>query len=103
MPTITAHSWVLYEMKQSKFICGRANFKRREVASLTKIMNLFTILSIIETHGLNPAKIRINVSKEATTMIGTTAQLKAGIELTLEDLFYGMMLPSGNDAAHQIA
>jgi D-alanyl-D-alanine carboxypeptidase len=36
-------------------------------------------------------------------MIGTTAELRVGMELSLEDLFYGMMLPSGNDAAHQIA
>jgi D-alanyl-D-alanine carboxypeptidase len=36
-------------------------------------------------------------------MIGTTAEIKAGIELTLEDLTYGMMLVSGNDAAHQVA
>ena len=36
-------------------------------------------------------------------MIGTTAELKHNIELSLEDLFYGMMLPSGNDAAHQVA
>lgn len=36
-------------------------------------------------------------------MIGTTAELRPGIELSLEDLYFGMMLPSGNDAAHQVA
>jgi hypothetical protein len=36
-------------------------------------------------------------------MIGTTASLKPNIEICLEDLFYGMMLPSGNDAAYQVA
>jgi D-alanyl-D-alanine carboxypeptidase len=36
-------------------------------------------------------------------MDGTTAELKPSMEISLEDLFYGMMLPSGNDAAHQIA
>lgn len=36
-------------------------------------------------------------------MIGTTAELKPNIEISLYDLFYGMMLPSGNDAAHQVA
>lgn len=25
------------------------------------------------------------------------------MELSLKDLFYGMMLPSGNDAAYQVA
>jgi D-alanyl-D-alanine carboxypeptidase len=36
-------------------------------------------------------------------MDGTTAELKPNMEMSLEDLFYGMMLPSGNDAAYQIA
>jgi len=36
-------------------------------------------------------------------MIGTTAGLKKYTILTLQDLIYGMMLPSGNDAAYQIA
>lgn len=66
-------------------------------------MNLITIIKILETHNLVASKIRINVTREACTLIGTTAELKPGIELSLEDLFYGMMLPSGNDAAHQVA
>ncbi len=36
-------------------------------------------------------------------MIGTTANLKFTDVLTLKDLFYGMMLPSGNDAAFALA
>lgn len=34
---------------------------------------------------------------------GTTAQLKHGKWLRLDDLLYGAMLPSGNDAAYLIA
>ena len=29
MPSISAHSWVLYEMKEQKFIYGKNNFKKR--------------------------------------------------------------------------
>ena len=36
-------------------------------------------------------------------MNGTSADLKAGYWITLRDLLYGMMLPSGNDAAHSIS
>ena len=103
MPSITAHSWVLYEMKEERFIYGKSNFKKREIASLTKIMNFYTILYILEERNLVAGKIRINVSKEACMLTGTTAELKAGIEVSLQDLFYGMMLPSGNDAAYQVA
>lgn len=34
---------------------------------------------------------------------GTSAELLANDELSVEDLMYGMMLPSGNDAAQSLA
>ena len=34
---------------------------------------------------------------------GTSARLQAGDVMTLRDMLYGLMLPSGNDAAHCIA
>lgn len=43
------------------------------------------------------------MSEWATTMIGTTASFKKRDVVSLEDLLYAMMLPSGNDAACQIA
>lgn len=36
-------------------------------------------------------------------MIGTTAELRQGAVYSLHDLFFGMMLPSGNDAAYLVA
>lgn len=36
-------------------------------------------------------------------MPGTTAQLQVGDSLTVEELLYGLMLPSGNDAAVALA
>lgn len=45
----------------------------------------------------------VRVSEVASKIIGTTANLKAGTWITLRDLLYGMMLPSGNDAAYVLA
>lgn len=36
-------------------------------------------------------------------MIGTTANLKENTWISIEDLLYGTMLPSGNDAAYTLA
>ena len=66
-------------------------------------MNFVTILELLDIYCLDASKIRIKASKEASYMNGTTAELKVGIQISLEELFYGMMLPSGNDAAYQIA
>ena len=103
MPSVSAHSWVMYEMNTEKKVCGKGTFKRREVASLTKIMNLTTMLHLLEQYTLSSTRIRVLVSKDAASIPGTTADLRTGYELSMEDLFYGMMLPSGNDAAYQVA
>lgn len=66
-------------------------------------MNFTTILSILNEYDLAPSSIKVVVNETASKLIGTTAEIKKGYKLSLEDLFYGMMLPSGNDAAYQIA
>lgn len=45
----------------------------------------------------------VRITDAAAKMIGTTANLKAGTWMTLRDLLYGCMLPSGNDAAYTLA
>lgn len=83
MPSVSAQSWVLYEMREERFLTGRSNFKRREIASLTKIMNLITILQLCEATGIQAQKVRTSVTREATALNGTTAELKIGMELSL--------------------
>lgn len=45
----------------------------------------------------------IRVTKTAAEMIGTSGNLKENFWISLEDLLYGTMLPSGNDAAYTLA
>ena len=45
----------------------------------------------------------VRVTENAARLNGTSACLKAGTWIALGDLFYGAMLPSGNDAAHTLA
>lgn len=42
----------------------------------------------------------MEVSEAASNVIGTRADLIEGDTLTVRQLLYGLMLPSGNDAAH---
>ena len=42
---------------------------------------------------------RIKIMRPVSEIIGTTAKLQNNDILTVEELMYGMMLPSGNDAA----
>lgn len=44
VPNVSAHSWIVYEMNKGKCIHGKRIHKKREMASLTKIMNLITAI-----------------------------------------------------------
>jgi D-alanyl-D-alanine carboxypeptidase (penicillin-binding protein 5/6) len=68
------------------------------IASLTKV---FTAILAIET-----APLETEITTQEADVFGsssTTMGFGAGETFTLEELLYGMMLPSGNDAAHAIA
>lgn len=45
----------------------------------------------------------IKISPNSAALAGTTAELKEGKYIKLFDLYYGAMLPSGNDAAFLLA
>ena len=73
------------------------------MASITKVMTLICALRLISKWKLNIETITLRVSQTAGYLQGTTANLFEGDTIYLEDLLYGMMLPSGNDAAYTIA
>ena len=72
--------------------------KKREMASLTKIMTCFSVCKCIEKYKININR-EIKMSKTASKCSGTSANLKQGDVLKIIDLLFALMLPSGNDAA----
>jgi len=67
------------------------------------MMTLITVIKLVARFNLNPAKTFITVSHAGSRVTGTTANLREGDILSVDQLFYGMMLPSGNDAAYTMA
>ena len=70
---------------------------------MTKIMTSYCVLNLVDrfenisAHAGLGSKIKI--MRPVSEVIGTTAKLQPNDILTIEELMYGMMLPSGNDAA----
>ncbi len=93
---ISAESCVVINAETKEIIYEKNAFKKRSMASTTKIM---TSILAIESGKLDD---RVTVTANALTE-GTSIGLKAGYILTLESLVYGMMLESGNDAANVCA
>ena len=54
IPEVSAKSWMLYEMREGRSLYGRRNYKKREMASLTKMMNLVAILHLVDRTGVKP-------------------------------------------------
>src|SRR5207237_5352722 len=75
--------------------------KRLPMASTTKIM---TAIIAIEKGDLNQeVTIQQDAVDEVKKNNGSSAQLVVGDKIRLKDLLYGLMLPSGDDAAITIA
>jgi len=89
--------------KSGEIIYSRMENRKREVASLTKMMNLLCVCKLIKEFEIDPKETHIRVSKNAASMKGTSAFLKTGDLLSIWDLLHGLMLPSGNDAAMALA
>lgn len=102
LPRVSAKSWVLLDSSTKEPLFGFKHGTRREVASLTKLVTLITACKLIEEHHISPNQMLVNVTFAAATKIGTTANLRPGDRLSLLDLLYGTMLPSGNDAAQAV-
>ena len=73
------------------------------MASLTKIMTAIATVSLAQDMKLNINTTYFQVSKYAAETQGTTANLIEGQWLCIFDLLYGLLLPSGNDAAVTLA
>lgn len=102
-PTISAHTWVILDGGSGRLIWGKNEHSSREVASITKMMTAYVVLRLIEQLKLDPLTSMVSVSEYASSVGGTTANLLPGDECLVIDLLYGLMLPSGNDAAVALA
>lgn len=93
----SAQASVLMDANTGRILYGKNEEKRMKIASLTKVM---TAIIAIEKGDLRK---KVKVTPKAVGVEGSSIYLKNGDVVTLEDLLYGLMLRSGNDAATAIA
>ncbi len=95
----TSEAAALFDLDDREVLYSKDAFERMYPASITKIM---TALVAIREGDL---KSRVLVTDDAviTEPGATLCGIEPGDTLTLEQLLYGLMLPSGNDAGAAIA
>lgn len=96
-PSTHAQSAALIDVTSGRILYSKDGDKEMRIASLTKIM---TAIVAIEEGKLDA---KVKVSPTAFAKEGSSIYLKLGEEMTLENMLYGLMLRSGNDAASAIA
>jgi D-alanyl-D-alanine carboxypeptidase (penicillin-binding protein 5/6) len=101
-PLVTAKAWVIGDGGTGRRLWGAEEETPRAIASTTKIMTAWLVLQLCEQDQarLNEA---VTFSERADKTGGTTAGIQAGEALPARDLLFGLLLPSGNDAAVALA
>ena len=93
----SAISAILMDMDSNRVLYAKNIHCKRSVASISKIM---TAVIALDEKTLNT---KVVVGNEIKKAYGSGIYVKEGEKLTLQDLLYGLMLRSGNDAALVIA
>lgn len=95
--SVSAKSAILMEENSGRVLFEKNAHQVRRIASITKIM---TAILAIESGKMSE---KATVSARAVKAEGSSVYLQPGEKIKLEDLVYGLMLRSGNDAAVAIA
>ncbi len=94
---VSAEKAILMDAQTQRVLYQRNASDKALIASTTKIM---TALVVCEQCNVLD---RMAIPKEAVGIEGSSLYLKEGEVLTIQELLYGMMLHSGNDAATALA
>ncbi|HEV3054282.1 MAG TPA: hypothetical protein VGX45_06470 [Solirubrobacteraceae bacterium] len=101
---VTAHfklplrSGVLFDVRTGRVLWARNPTERLPIASLTKMMTAI----VVATH--SSANEQVPITRQAVHFSGSgVGMLPLGKTVRLRTLLYGLLLPSGNDAAIALA
>ena len=95
---ITSTRYIVIDAETGEVFASRGAHEQAAMASLTKI---FTAIEGIEA--AEPDQIMTTKNADIPGPAATTMGFGPDEQFTFQDLLYGMMLPSGNDAARAIA
>ena len=95
--TISGECVIVMEQNSNRILYAKNIHKVRSIASISKVM---TAILAIESGKLQD---KVIVGEEILGAYGSAVYIKVGETITLENLLYGLMLRSGNDAALAIA
>lgn len=94
-----AKAAALFSLDKREVLYSKNVHKKVYPASLTKVM---TALLVLERSGLSD-EVEVSDTIKSLPYGSSVCNIKVGDKLTVEQLLYGMLLPSGGDAAIALA
>ncbi len=94
---VSAKATILMHADSGRVLYEKNADEHMLIASTTKIMTAIVVLEHCELDDL------VEVDSRSAGIEGSSMYLKAGESYTVEDLLYGLLLVSGNDAASALA
>lgn len=98
VPTLNSRKVIVYDRLSGKKVYGKNENKETAMASTTKIMT--AIIVIENCKNFNDIVV---IPAKAANIGGSRLKLNVNDKVTVNDLLYGMLLRSGNDAALALA
>jgi serine-type D-Ala-D-Ala carboxypeptidase (penicillin-binding protein 5/6) len=94
---IEARSWIVADARSGDVLASQAAQRRLSIASTTKLMTAYVAMRELSFRKVVRAAPYSPIYGES--LMG----LQAGEKVSVRDLLYGLILVSGNDAAHTLA
>jgi D-alanyl-D-alanine carboxypeptidase (penicillin-binding protein 5/6) len=101
-PLVTCKAWAIGDAKTGELLHGDKAEAKLDIASTTKLMTAYIVCKLAEADP-NVLDEVVTFSAAADKTIGSTADVREGEQVSVGELLYGLMLPSGNDAATALA
>jgi D-alanyl-D-alanine carboxypeptidase (penicillin-binding protein 5/6) len=96
-PHVLARSWALIDARTGEVITAKNGRKELPIASTTKLMTAWVALQELPLGKI--VRAQPYEAEYGESLMG----LRAGQRISIRDLLYGLILRSGNDAAHTLA
>jgi D-alanyl-D-alanine carboxypeptidase (penicillin-binding protein 5/6) len=94
---VEAKAWTLIDARTGETLASHAAARHLPIASTTKLMTAYVVLK-----EMSPDRI-VRAARYHPEYGESLMGLRAGQRISVRDLLYGLILRSGNDAAHTLA
>lgn len=101
-PALSSKAWLLVDFQSRQILASRDADERIEPASLTKLMTAYVVFDALRRKQVTLMQT-FTVSDKAWRTPGSRTFLNVGESVTIENLLYGTIVQSGNDAATTLA